>query len=65
MTSPEIMAADERVFGPPDGPRQGRDWEYKGLEITCWDCGVSWHGTGLETCWGCKRDRLSRLGGAS
>jgi hypothetical protein len=64
MSLEYMAAADERVFGPPDGPRQGRSWDYEGLLITCWGCGVSWHGTGKEKCWGCKRTRLDRLGGA-
>ena len=50
-----MTTADERVFGPADGPQQGR-WD-SGPLITCPDCGVTWHGTGQEKCWSCPDEQ--------
>lgn len=56
---------DPRVFGPLDGPRQEPSWHYCGPLVTCPRCRVSWHGTGAETCWGCKRNPAEALAGTA
>ena len=51
-------AADEGVFGPPDGPRQVPLWEQTGPPASCPDCGSSWRGLGRQ-CWKCADEAVS------